>query len=439
MKKTSNTKDKIALLGLGKDNLEVLRILDKNQAPIDITICDFREKTNLPKHKIKNLKINYQLGTAFNQNLDKFDILFRSPGWPLSCPGIKSAKAKNKKIKITSALNFFFTVCPSKNIIGVTGSKGKGTTATLIYQIIKNDNSKKRNVFLGGNIGISPLSFLEKIKTNDVIVLELSSFQLEDLNESPKISVITNLFKEHLQPADPNNPNYHVSLVKYWQAKLNIARYKNQYLVANKKLKTKLQKENLNSKIIYFSASKLPSKLTGIYNQENVAAAIEVAKILKIKKNIYQKVIANFNNLEHRLELVLQKNGIYYYDNSFSTTPESTILDLQSFSKPIIQIAGGADKGADYSKLAKTIKKKTNLLILLPGAGSEKIKMALKLEKYSPRNIKAANDMKEAVNIAKQYAKPGYIILLSTGCASFGIFKNYKERGDLFKQYVKAQ
>jgi UDP-N-acetylmuramoylalanine--D-glutamate ligase len=437
MKKTNRTKDNIAILGLGKDNLEVLRILDKNKAPVNITICDFREKTSLPEHKTKNLNLNYQLGPKFNQNLDKFDILFRSPGWPLSCPGIKSAKDKNKKIKITSALNFFFEISPSKNIIGVTGTKGKGTTATLIYQIIKNNIPKKQKVFLGGNIGISPLSFLEKIKTNDIIVLELSSFQLEDLKYSPKISVITNLFKEHLQPADPNNPNYHTSLEKYWQAKLNIAKHGNKYLVANKKLKTKLQKEQLNSKIIYFSSSKLPSKLMGDYNRENIAAATEVAKILKIKKDNYQKVIANFSNLEHRLELVLQKNEIYYYDNSFSTTPESTILDLQSFSKPIIQIAGGADKGASYNKLAKVIKKKTDLLILLPGAGSEKIKLALKSEKYHPKKIKTAKDMKEAVEIAKRHAKPGHIILLSTGCASFGIFKNYKERGDLFKKYVR--
>lgn len=253
MKKEENKNfDKVALLGLGKDNLELLKIFDKNKAPLKITICDFRDFDKLPKLKLKNLKINYQLKTHFNQNLHRFDILFRSPGWPLSCPGIKAAKKKNQQIKISSALNFFMETCPSPNLIGITGTKGKGTTATLIYNILKKNSHQRYRTFLGGNIGISPLSFLNKIKPQDWIILELSSFQLEDLNLSPKIAVITNLFKEHLQPADPNNPNYHSSLEKYWQAKLNIARKNNRYLIANIKLKKKLEKSIKNKKIIYF-------------------------------------------------------------------------------------------------------------------------------------------------------------------------------------------
>ncbi|MDI3496026.1 MAG: UDP-N-acetylmuramoylalanine--D-glutamate ligase [Patescibacteria group bacterium] len=437
MKKEENKNfDKVALLGLGKDNLELLKIFDKNKAPLKITICDFRDFDKLPKLKLKNLKINYQLKTHFNQNLHRFDILFRSPGWPLSCPGIKAAKKKNQQIKISSALNFFMETCPSPNLIGITGTKGKGTTATLIYNILKKNSHQRYRTFLGGNIGISPLSFLNKIKPQDWIILELSSFQLEDLNLSPKIAVITNLFKEHLQPADPNNPNYHSSLEKYWQAKLNIARKNNRYLIANIKLKKKLEKSIKNKKIIYFSTTELPSKLMGDYNKENIAAAVAVARLLKIKPEIYQKAISQFKNLNHRLELVAQKGGVNYFDNSFSTTPESTALDLESFSGRIIQIAGGADKGASFEKLAKTIKRKTHLLILLPGNGSEKIKLALKKIKYPGNKIKDAASMAEAVKLAKQEALPQDTVLLSTGCASFGIFKNYKERGDLFQYYV---
>ena len=434
LKLTNN--DRVALLGLGKDNLALLSMLDKHNAPVDVTICDFRSKNKLPKLNLKRIKPNYQLGSSFNKNLDQFDILYRSPGWSLSCPGIEEAK-KNKKIKITTALNLFFELCPSKNIIGITGTKGKGTTATLIYEILKVAFQSKRKVFLGGNIGIPPLSFLERIDSNDFIVLELSSFQLEDLNYSPYISVITNLYKEHLAPADPNNPNYHHSFLAYWKSKLKIAEgKKNKYLIANKSLKIKLEKEKLSSKIIYFSNSNLDTKLVGDYNQQNIGASVEVCKILKISSVLYKKVISNFNNLEHRLELVANKKGVKYYNNTFSTTPESTILDLQSFSNRIIQIAGGADKGANFRGLAHTIKSKVSLLILLPGSGSEKIKNELQKINFPKNKLIIVKNMEEAVKIAKQKSLPSDVVLLSTGCASFGIFKNYKERGDLFIKYV---
>lgn len=427
----------IALLGLGKDNFALLKLFDKHKAPVDITICDFRDKNKLPNLELKNIKPNYQLGNFFNRDLDKFDILYRSPGWPLSCPGIKIAK-ENKKTEITNALNLFFELCPSKNIIGVTGTKGKGTTATLIYKILKSHFTNKKKIFLGGNIGVSPLSFLEQITTKDFVILELSSFQLEDLKYSPQIAVITNLFKEHLAPADPNNPNYHSSLSSYFKAKLNIAKNSsNKYLIANKDLRAKLEKEDLPGKIIYFNSLNLPTCLVGDYNRQNIAASVAVAKILKIKESTYKKVIANFNNLEHRLEFVAEIKGIKYYNNTFSTTPESTVLDLKSFTERIIQIAGGADKGASFTDLAKTIKTKVVLLILLPGAGSEKIKTELKKIGFPSGKLKLAKNMKEAVEISKKNALENDIVLLSTGCASFGIFKNYKERGDLFKKYVQ--
>jgi len=439
MKKISTTK--IALLGLGLENQALLKLLDKYKAPVDLTICDYREKKDLPIINVKNIELNYQTGFNFNKNLDKFDILYRSPGWSLSCPGIKVAK--ENKVKISSPMNFFFENCPSSKIIGVTGSKGKGTTATLIYKIIKKHLENKKNnnkVFLGGNIGIAPLSFIEKITKNDFVVLELSSFQLEDLKYSPKYSVITNLFKEHLSPADPNNPNYHPSFNSYWQAKLNIAKHKeNKYLVINKKLEKKIKSEKISSNIILFEKSNLTSKLSGEYNKENISAAIEIAKILKIKKDIYTKVIKDFKNLEHRLELVGKKNDIHFFDNSFSTTPESTIADLDSFDSPIIQIAGGADKGSSFKQLAKKIKEKSKFLILFPGKGTEKILTELKYIKFPKEKIFLAKSMKEAIKKAVKVASKNDVVLLSTACASFGLFKNYKERGNLFKKYVREE
>lgn len=409
---------KIALLGLGLDNQALLALLKKQKIKAEIIIKDKKQDPR-----------------GFNQNLYQYDWLFRSPGWPLLCPGIQEA-LKKEQTEISSALNLFFALCPTKNIIGITGTKGKGTTASLIFKILK-DAGKK--VWLGGNIGIPPLSFLDKIKPSDYVVLELSSFQLEDLKYSPRISVITNLYKEHLAPADPNNPNFHRSYNKYWQAKLNIALFKaNQYLVTNKNLTKKIKGVKLPGKLIYFSASSLPSKLIGNYNQENIGAALAVAKILKIKPQSIKKSIANFGNLEHRLEFVKEIAGVKYFDNSFSTTPESTILDLKSFTSPIIQIAGGADKGASFKSLAKIIKAKVKFLILLPGQATPRLKKDLLNSKFPREKIGEANNMIAAVKLAKQKAGRGDVVLLSTACASFGIFKNYKERGNLFKKYVRS-
>lgn len=431
----------IALLGFGLDNQALLTLLDDANIKGKLTICDFRPKNKLSLLRLKNIKINYQLQESFNKNLYKFDLLFRSPGWPLSCPGVKEAESK-KLTEISSPLNLFFSLCPTKNIIGVTGSKGKGTTASLIYQILYDANKTRANkqVWLGGNIGISPLSFLKEIKSSDFVVLELSSFQLEDLKYSPRYSVITNLFKEHLAAADPNNPNFHSSYNTYWQSKLNIAKHhQNKYIIINVRLKNKIRLATLQNKIHYFSSSSLPSKLIGDYNKENIGAAELTAKLLKIAPQKYRQTIANFHNLEHRLEFVIYKNGVNYFDNSFSTTPESTILDLKSFKGPIILIAGGADKGANFKQLSKNIKAKVKFLVLLKGLGTIRIKKELLNIKFSPQKISEVSDMKKAISEARSQAKPGDTILLSTACASFGLFKNYKERGDLFQKYAKAE
>jgi UDP-N-acetylmuramoylalanine--D-glutamate ligase len=430
--KEKNLKNqKIALLGLGQENQAFLLWLLKNKYPGKITICDKRDQ-NFFEKKIRN-KVNWQTGDSYKKDLDKFDYLFRSPGWPLNCPAIIFAKSQG--VKISSPMNAFFLESPSSNIIGVTGTKGKGTTASLIYTILK---TAKKSVFLGGNIGIAPFSFISKIKPKDYIVLELSSFQLEDLKISPKIAVITNFFPDHLKAADPFNPNYHQSLSKYWQAKANIFKHKNnQYLIINQKLKKKIKKEKNNTKVIYFTNSSLSSKLQGKYNQENIGAAVKVSECLKIPNTIIEKAVLNFKNLEHRLELVKEKDKIKFFNNSFATNPNSTILDLESFQSPIIQIAGGADKGSNFKELAKIIKKKVKYLILLPGQSSLRIKEELENIAYPKNKIKLVKSMKTAVLNAYKQAKKGDIVLLSTACASFGIFKNYKERGKEFKKYVK--
>ncbi len=430
---------KIALLGWGLDNQSLLALLDKEKIKAQITICDFRDKEQLPPVRTKHLRVAYQLGASFNTNLDRFDCLFRSPGWPIACPGIQAA-LKTGHTELNSPMNLFFYLAPTKNIIGITGSKGKGTTASLIYQILLDSNRhNKKKVWLGGNIGVSPLSFLEKIKAGDFVILELSSFQLEDLRYSPRLALITNLFPEHLAPADPHNPNFHASRAAYWRAKLNIASHgQNEYLIVSYNLKNKMRSVRTASKIIYFRASRLASHLAGEYNRENIGAAVAAAKILKIKPDVYRRTIASFHNLEHRLELVAEIKGVRYFDNSFSTTPESTVLDLKSFRAPVILIAGGADKGASFRFLARTIRKRVKFLILLDGRATPRIKKELTVIRFPRSRMRDAKSMAEAVSLARAQSVPGDIVLLSTACASFGLFKNYKERGDQFKYYVRA-
>ncbi len=432
---------KIALLGLGVENYAMLKFLLKQKVKAEFTICDQRNKEALGDkftELAKNKAIGWKLGEEYNKGLYEFDILFRSPGWPIFCSGIQDGLRKNKKIILTSPVRLFLDLVPSKNIIGVTGTKGKGTTSTLIYDILK---AAKKRVWLGGNIGIAPFEFLPKMKKGDWVVLELSSFQIEDATVSPRIAVITNFTKEHLAPADPNNPNYHKILRAYWEAKANILKWQKRgdYLIINSKLQVIRNKQISNfkfpvSKIIYFTKSDLASKLLGEHNKENIAAAVAVAKVARIKNEIVKKAVAKFQGLEHRLEFVKEINGVKYFNDSFATTPEASITALKSFSSSVILLAGGADKGADFKEFAREIKKRVKYVVLLDGKATLRLQDGLK--KIGFFGMQTVSNIKDAVALAKSKAEPGDVILLSTACASFGMFKNYKERGILFKEEV---
>ena len=456
---------KIGILGLGLENQALVKYLLKEKVKCEITVCDARPE-------IKNdLPVSWQLGSNFNRGLEKFDILFRSPGWSIACPGIQRAvKIQNRKSKIenflSSPMKLFFDLCPTKNTIGVTGTKGKGTTASLIYEILKTagkmaQRRRGASVHLGGNIGVAPFEFIDKIRANDWVVLELSSFQLQDMTKSPKIAVITNFYSEHLASADPNNPNYHKSLEEYRRAKLNIVKWQKggDKMVLNPKsqiprldsharrarranpeqisnFKYEISKQ-IKGKVVYFRKFELPSKLMGEHNKENIGAAVAVAKIVGVKNDKIKKAVAGFKGLPHRLELVRTYQGVKYYNDSFATTPESTMIALKSFAESVVLLLGGADKGANFKKLAKEIKKRVKQVVLLAGDSTPRIGKELLTAGLKPEKIELAHDIKTAVKIAARQAVRGEIILLSPACASFGMFRNYKERGDLFKAEVR--
>jgi UDP-N-acetylmuramoylalanine--D-glutamate ligase len=434
---------KIAALGLGVENLVLIKFLLKNKVKCNIVVCDPKSAAELGDRfldikllarKNKLPEIILMTGKNYDAHLTDFDIVSRSPGYPLFNSNI--TKAKKAGVEISSAMEMFFALCPTKNIIGVTGSKGKGTVSSLIYEVIKTD---KRKVWLGGNIGTAPFEFIDKIKATDFVVLELSSFQLEDLQVSPHIAVITNLFKEHLAPADPNNPNYHKSMKDYWTAKANIFTHQSvkDFLVVNEDIQLADYGFRTKGRIFIYSQAELANNLIGEHNKQNIAAAIAVASILKIKPEVIIKAIKKFKGLPHRLEFVAEEGGVKYFDDSFATVPDVSVIALKSFpgKKNIILLAGGADKGSNFKKFASEIKKRVKLLILFKGKGSERLKKELRAVRYEL--CVEVDNMKDAVKIAKQESEAGDIVLLSTGCASFGCFKNYKERGNLFKAEIK--
>lgn len=435
-------KKKVCLLGFGIENQAFLEWLQGQGIDCEIVVCNEFEISQ--KSKVKSMPstmiggqkgIKYIIGEKYDQGLGQYDFVCRVPGYPFFKDELQ--KAIQAGVTVTSPMELFFELCPSKNIIGVTGTKGKGTTSSLIAHILQESG---RTVFLGGNIGVAPFGFLKEIEKDDFVVLELSSFHLETLKKSPHLAVMTNFTPEHLKPADPKNPNYHQSLEEYWLAKANIFLHQGEgdYLVVNEKAELGIRNKELGNIIIKFGKSDLPSNLPGEHNKENIAAAVEVAKILEIGDEVIEKAVESFQGLPHRIEFIAEKDGIKYFNDSFSTIPESCITALRSFSDSIILLAGGADKDSDFSEMAQEIENRVDYLILFKGRGSERIIEALEKVDYSKDKVVTVKSMKQAMKKADEQTKKHKqaTVLLSPGCASFGVFENYKERGEQFRESV---
>ncbi len=377
------------------------------------------------------------LDRKFDENyleyLGNFDTIVRSPGVYRFLPEI--VKAEKGGVEITSALKIFFEKCPGK-IIGVTGTKGKGTTSTLIYEILKNAG---KDAYLVGNIGKPYLELLPKLKKDSLVVMELSSFQLIDLAMSPHIAVVLNITLDHM--------DWHKDKEEYIKAKENIVRHqtKNDYAVINSEYDVPRSFSKLTKgKVILFSKKDLESKykekllLRGEHNLENIAAAVSVAKIVGVNKNTILRAVQTFKGLEHRLELVDSVNGVTFYNDSFATGPQPTIAAIKSFTEPETLILGGSDKGLDYTELGEVIHKKSNIKnIILIGSTAGKIRVAI-----GEKDLKTAiydlgfTLMKEIVGKAFEVTPKGGVVILSPASASFDMFENYKDRGMQFKKAV---
>lgn len=404
-----------------------------------ITVCDQDFRKNVPDGAGK------QLGENYLKNLGRFDAVWRTAGIN---PQIILDKNPDIADKITTTINEFLRVCPTKHVIGVTGTKGKGTTCTLIAKMLE---SAGEEVFLGGNIGVSPFDFLPKLKPDSWVVLELSSFQLVDLKRSPAIAICLMVVPEHL--------NWHADMDEYILAKARLFEHQTTsdlaiYYAKNDDSR-KIAGYSHGLKMPYFTepgahvengaitiagqqiceTSEL--KLLGEHNWQNVCAALTV--MWQITQNIeaIRSVLTTFSGLEHRLEFVREVDGVKYYDDSFGTGPETAIVAIEAFEQPKVVILGGSDKGVSFEQLAKTVAAQNVRQAILIGQTAPKIEAVLRGVGYTAFTHGGAT-MPEMVAAARNAAQPGDVVLLSPACASFGLFPNYKERGNQFKTAVNA-
>ena len=410
--KVKNLSDKkILILGFGKEGRNTFKFLRKLFPKKILGIGDKNKNVKAQMSKVKRIK--WHLGKDYLKALKNYDLIVKSPGVPLKV----IAPFSTKKQKITSQTEIFFDNCPGK-IVGITGTKGKSTTTSLIYKILKQNELKAHLV---GNIGKPVLSFLNSGTEKDIYVYELSSHQLFNLKKSPHIAVFLNIFPEHL--------DYYKSFKEYIKAKANITKYQTEkdFLIynSNNKLVRHIAKKS--------KAKKIPIK--GEYYELNRIAAKEVGKIFNISEEKITKAIKDFKPLAHRLELVGTFKEITFYNDALSTIPETTIYALNALGNNVQTIMlGGFDRGLDFKQLGKTISKtKIKTVILFPTTGQ---KIWKQISKKSLKHFFVDN-MAEAVKIAYQYTQKGKICLLSTASPSFSIFKDYKEKGNLFKKYVK--
>ncbi len=358
--------------------------------------------------------------------LDDFDIVFRTPGLPYNSQAVQQAKSRG--VVISSQTKLFFQLCPAP-IIGVTGTKGKGTTSSLIAKIIETHG---RKVWLAGNIGRDPFEFLEEIKPEDLVVLELSSFQLQDLEQSPEVAVVLNITPDHL--------NHHKDLEEYVKAKSSILAFQKSTnsAILHPMLPEWFRGLGDAQKIVFNPDvySGWQTNLLGKHNLENIAAAVETAKILVIPEEEVRRAVAEFQALPHRLKILKTVNGITYIDDGYSTNVDPVIAAMEAMTKPFILIVGGYDKGLDFKEVGNKIKSQENLKgLVIIGAMTDKILKAV--EGYTGKIMTGADNMDEIVKQAQSLATSGDAILFSPGTSSFDMFKNESDRADQFVRTVE--
>jgi UDP-N-acetylmuramoylalanine--D-glutamate ligase len=449
---------KVTVMGLGLfgGGVGATRFLASQGADVTVTDLKSAEELSASLKLLENLPVKFRLGKHAEEDFVNVDVLVVSPAVPEDSRFLQIACENN--VRIDSELNIFFRLCPAP-IIGITGSNGKSTTTSLLGEMLKETGIK---TWVGGNIGVSLLENLEEIKSDDVVVLEISSFQLEYLariEKSPHISIVTNIAPNHL--------DRHKTMESYIGAKKAIIHYQQEddYVILNYDDPT-LKKWEGESKgrHLWFSATKelvygaflknneiiinhnsirtvIPCStqinIKGIHNRQNIMAASYAATLMHAGVESIKNAITGFTGLEHRLEYVHTINEVQYYNDSKATTPEAAMAGIKAFDSPTILIAGGYDKQVSLHQFAQECVRGTKRVILIGETAKtiQKFIQDIKGEKIKPE-VTVSASLEESVKKASEAAESGDIVLLSPACASYGMFTNYEERGKKFKAFV---
>lgn len=436
---------KLVLLGFGRESISTYHFIRKYLPLKFLTILDQNESIKENKELLQDKNVEIITGENYLKGLEKYDLIIKTPG--ISFKELDISKIQDK---ITSQMELFLEI-NRKNVIGVSGTKGKSTTSSLIYEIIKNQNP---NCILAGNIGIPLFDCLEKANENTLFVLEMSSHQLEFLKWSPHIGILLNLFEDHLDHAG--------SIEHYHNSKMNLFKYQSPedkmiYCASNETLKKKVEQGNylgsaypidleknkgtiyLKNDCIYFNEMPLypiknKRKLLGRHNLFNISVALLVSELLELDLKGSVETVGQFEPLPYRMEWVGKIENRDYYMSVLSTIPEATMNDIESLEHVNTLIFGGMDRGISYEKLVTYLQKSSiEHFICMPTTGYE-------IAKFLPKEkVFLVNTLEEAVLLAKKITKENSICLLSPAASSYEQFKNYEEKGNKFKELVNQK
>ncbi len=447
---------KIAFIGVGVTNTDCIRLFAKKGAEVSVLDRKSREQLGALADEFEQSGIRLVLGDGYLDGLTGYDAVFRAPGMYFHHPALE--KARQEGAVITSEMELFFRLCPCKTY-AVTGSDGKTTTTTLIAEMLKASGKK---VYKGGNIGRALLPVVEEVSSDDAAVVELSSFQLISMRQSPDVAVITNVAPNHL--------DVHRDMQEYIDSKKNLILHQDGFS------RTVLNRDNaitrdmtglVRGELLTFSRQEAPRfgaylrqdgmlcmryhgaeteilpmeqiRLPGLHNVENFLAAYS-AVWGDVPVEIMARTAQEFGGVEHRMELVRELGGVKWYNDSIGTSPTRTIAGLKAFGQKIILIAGGYDKKIPYEPLAPYLCEKVSHLILM-GATGPKIQQALEAcPDYDGQHpaLHWAESMEQAVQTADGLAGSGDIVALSPASASFDLYPNFEKRGEHFKRLVAA-